>query len=246
MSGKWIKFTAAAVIAGAVGMAAPDRASAASLVLGDSGWSATWSPAFEDGSGTHVTLSVLAETADTVVLQKVAVFADGADQFGLITPIEINFDQISANAVPNIVITSENVTNATGVDWNAFRFIIEDGTTGTSADAHFDVASTFLGSEPFNITPFTQYTTSGITAQVQTIEVSGGVLANGQIWWPGVGNGNGALYIAAAPSEQGSQHFVFKEQPLPIPLPAAAWTGLVGLIGLALPRAAKRMAKSLA
>jgi hypothetical protein len=236
------------LLAGAVafGVLSSDSAQAASLTLGSSGWSASWAPAFENGAGTHVTLTVLAETENAVVLQKVAVFADGPDEFGLIVPIEINFEQISANAVPYIIITSENVTNASGVDWGAFRFIIEDGTTGTPPDVHFDVPSTFEGAEPFNISPFTSYVTGGITSQVQLIEVFGGVVADGTTWFPGVGSGNGALYIAAAPSEQGTQRFVFKEQPLPIPLPAAAWTGLVGLIGLALPRAARRVRETLA
>lgn len=127
------------------------NAQAGSLVLGNSGWRASWSSSFDNADYTYVTLTVLAETDSTVVIQKTAVFADGPDQHGLIAPIEINFEQTRADAAKNIVVTSESVTNASGVDWNSFQFIIEDGTTDTSADTSFDITRTFGSVPPFDV-----------------------------------------------------------------------------------------------
>lgn len=215
----------------ALGVLAAAPVQAGSLVLGNSGWRATWDSSFDSADGTSVTLTVLAETSQAVVLQKVAVFADGPDQYGLIAPVEINFEQISPTAVADIVITSESLTNASGVDWSGFKFIIEDGTTNTAADTSFDLLRTFGTPPPFNVSPFQVVDTGGITDQPQTITLGDGILANGQVWRPGVGPVGGELVIHAAPSQVGTQRFILKEQPIPaaVPLPAAVWMGLSGL-----------------
>ena len=249
MSVSWFKFTASAVVAGALCVGATaSSAQAGSMVLGDSGWKASWSSAFDDANNTHVTLTVLAETCDAVVLQKVAVFTDGPDQYGMIVPIEINFEQIRGDAVQQIVFTSENVTNASGTDWSGFKFIIEDGTKGTPADTHYNLDETFGGSDPFDTSPFSVTEIGSPYGMPQIITVGDGTLHNGEVWYPGMASGAGQLVINAAPSCEGVKRFVFKEQPIPsaIPLPAAAWTGLTGLIGLALPRAARKFRKSIA
>lgn len=249
MSVSWFKFTASAVVAGALCIGATaSSAQAGSMVLGNSGWKASWSPAFDDAAHTYVTLSVLAETCNAVVLEKVAVFTDGPDQYGMIAPIEINFEQIRGDAVQHIVFTSENVSNYTGVDWSGFKFIIEDGTTGTPADTHYNLDETFGSSNPFDTSPFSVTSIGSPYGMPQIITVGDGTLPNGSIWYPGIGATAGELVINAAPSCDGAKRFVFKEQPIPsaIPLPAAAWTGLTGLLGLALPRAARKIRKSIA
>jgi hypothetical protein len=248
MSSQWIKMAAAAVVAGAIGVGATGSdAEAGSMILGNSGWKASWDSSFDDAAHTFVTLTVLAETCDAVVLQKVAAFTDGPDEYGLIAPIEINFEQISANAVKKIVITSESVANNTGYDWSAFLFIIEDGTTGDpTKDVHYDMYDSFGDDDPFDISPFTNVNASGITALPQVLEFSGGVVADGTYWTPGVGAGAGEVVINANPSLTGRTRFVFKEQPIPIPLPAAAWMGLSGLACIAVPRVARRVRAAIA
>jgi hypothetical protein len=88
--------------------------------------------------------------------------------------------------------------------------------------------------------------TGGPTIQPQIITLGNGVVEDGEIWRPGVGDDGGNLVISAAPSETGTQRFVFKELPLPIPLPAAAWMGLSSLIGLGVVNAIRRARETLA
>lgn len=227
-------FVGVGILAGAVAVSAVgvQPVDAGSMILGNSGWRASWDPSFDQVDGTYVVLTVLAETSDSVVVQKGAVFTNGPDQFGLIAPVEINFEQISANAAANIVVTSESVTNATGIAWNGFKFIIEDGTTDTAADTSFNLDRTFGTPPPFNVSPFQVVDVGGPTSQPQIITLGDGILNHGEIWRPGVGPAGGELVIHAAPKTDGSQRFVFKEQPLPIPLPAAAWMGLSSLAAL--------------
>ncbi len=236
-----------AALFGAVGMMSVgvDSAQAGSMVLGDSGWSASWDSSFDNVDSTYVVLTVLAETSDAIVVQKGAVFASGPDQYGLIAPVEINFAQTRSNAVSNIVITSESVTNASGTPWGGFKFIIEDGTTGTPADTSFNLDKTFGTPPPFNVAPFQVTGIGGPTAQPQVITLGDGVLNPGQIWRPGVGPTGGELVINAAPSTTGTKRFVFKELPLPIPLPAAAWMGVSSLLGMGAFGGLKRLRKSM-
>ena len=247
MRDQWFKYAASAVVAGGMAVGGlSSSAQAGSLVLGDSGWKASWSSAFDNASGTFVTLTVLAEDANSVVLQKVAAFRDGPDQYGMIAPIEINFEQVRSNAKPNIVFTSEQVSNDTGWDWNGFKFIIEDGQTGTSADTQFDVDATFNGGDPFDTSPFKFISATGISSSPQVITLGDGVLANGDTWLPGIGAGAGELVILGAPASNGTKRFVFKEQPNVIPLPAAVWSALSGLIGLGVFGSAKGLRRKMA
>lgn len=247
MSSKFLSIAAATAFAGAVGFGVANVANAGSITFTDAGWKASWDSSFDDAAGTFVTLTQLGLTNDALVLQKVAAFTNGPDQYGLIAPIEINFEQIKADAVKNIVISREIVTNATGNDWNGFKFIIEGGSTGTASDPQFDIAKTFEGVTPFDITPFTTWKASGITVSPQTVTVSDGTVVDASIWRPGFADTNGGdLVISAAPSATGTTRFVFKEQPLPIPLPAAAWSGLTSLAGLALFGGYKRLRRHVA
>src|SRR5690606_1981915 len=85
---------------------------------------------------------------------------------------------------------------------------------------------------PFNVSPFQVVGVGGATSQPQVITLGEGVLNDGEIWRPGVGPAGGELVINAAPSATGTQRFVFKELPMPIPLPAAAWMGLSSLLAM--------------
>jgi hypothetical protein len=107
----------------------------------------------------------------------------------------------------------------------------------------FDVAQ----SAGFAIAPFTSAVYSS-NNQVLTVD-GGGVVPSAppgvvgpNVWFPGVGPG--ALVIRADPIAGTLRTFTLKEQPLTaIPVPAAAWTGLSGLVGLAVIGSAKKLRK---
>jgi len=237
------------ILAGALGIAASAFGTAQAAVLPltfdgqNSGWTASWDNSLDDPIGNQVSLTVDNLTRDTVVIEKHAVFQD-VSQFGGIVPIVIAFQQNSLNAVRYIAFDDETVFNQTGLDWNGFRFIVEDGMTGTTMDIRFDTAQ----SAGFSITPFT---TTAYSQNNQILEVGGGVVPSAppgvvgpNVWFPGVAAG--ALVIDTSPIQGVLRSFSFKEAPLAIPLPAAAWSGLSGLAGLALVGLGKNAKKLMA
>jgi hypothetical protein len=235
-----------AVTIGLVGMLAAPTAQAASINAG--GWSFTWLT-------TDFSVTPLGINGSTLGLEKAGTFDTGPDQFGLVPPFEINVSQTTPVAFGQLPATAtdyfsliENLTNNTGVDWNGFRIIIEDGTTGTNSDVRFDTSTlaTLLnvGASPSNLgLPVWSTITTVLGAagtNVQEIVFSGGVLHNGEAVRIGgiLGEVNGgSIGIFTPRSELGTVNWVLKELPLttpPIPLPAAVWSSLSGLAGLGL------------
>ena len=239
------------ILAGALGLASAAFGTAQAAVMPlnigaqTSGWTATWDSSLDDPIGNQVSLTVDAITGNTVVLEKHAVFQDMADFGAGINPIVIAFQQTDLNAVRYIAFADETVFNQTGVPWTGFRFIVEDGMTGTTMDIRFDTAQ----SAGFSVTPFT---TTVYSQNDQILTVGGGVLpsappgvAGPNVWFPGAQSG--ALVIDTAPIQGVLRSFSFKEQPLTaIPVPAAAWTGLTGLAGLVLVGLGKNAKKLMA
>src|SRR6185503_2307789 len=66
-----------------------------------------------------------------------ASFIQKSAEFTSLSPINITFRQIAANAVSNIVIDDEIITNSTGVTWTDFHMDL----TG-NANVAFDPAAT--------------------------------------------------------------------------------------------------------
>ncbi len=204
-------------------------ASAGSQVLG--GWTASWNDT--PASDFSVSFEVIpgGTGADRVVVTKTATFGpqrvDAAT--GGILPIDVVFQQTSYDAQPLIIIQSESVTNNTGKDWKSFRMDIVDGTTSVMANqANFDASSSFNGA-PFS--------TFALSSDGTTAHFTDGMVANGATWTPG--GAQDQLVINAMPVKAGGfKVFVLEEQPsagsMPIPLPAAAWSGLSGLLGMGL------------
>jgi len=233
-----IKALAAAAV---VSLGLIPSAKAASKDLSAFGWMAD----LQDG----VDLTILSTSNNgvTLSLEKSANFTTGVNANGFIEPLLITFRQVASNAVPNISIDDETITNNTGSDWSGFRFIVEGGLANNGAVPHFDTAaSTGFLTDPFAVGTF--------STDNKELTASGGTLSSnalsGNIWHPGLAAGD--LVIAADPFATGNvgQTFVFKEQPITgsgplIPLPAAAWTSLSGLLGLALISNAKNLKKML-
>ncbi len=201
-------------------------ANAGSIVLGQSGWKATWADVYDP----IVRLQVNCLKSDRVELTKCVNFDYQPGPAGFIDPVVIVFQQTSLQAVANLSIRSETLLNNTGHAWDGFRMTLLGGAT-------FDAGS-LAG---FNTTPMA---IKSLAPGDTILNLSGGVVPIGGVFTPGVGAGELVMNTASIPGGA-MKAFSLKEQPLPaptIPLPAAAWTGLSGLIGLSISAARKRRA----
>lgn len=210
------KALAAAAIAAGIFSAAGVAHADVVLKSGDTmdGWKVTF-PA-------GITLSASSTGAtDAFTLQKGATF-DSTEG------LDITFTQIDATARPMITFDTEQVTNNSGTPWSGFQFLLQNTLAGNSPAATFASADdTFK-----TITPFTTTTFSN-----DTVTLGGGTLANGATATWGAGTDGGDLVINANPAATGTKVLDFKESPIAgtgIPVPAAGWTGLTGLVGLGL------------
>lgn len=209
----------------AIGGGMAGAVQADTVVLGTSGWQASWDSSL-DGL---VDIVLDGITSDSVIIQKAVEFTQPPGVGGLFPPVAVVFQQISANAVPNIIITDEILTNSTGTAWTDFHMQLVD-----SGDAVFNPAAT-TGSG-FSTAPFGHLTFgSGNT----TLDVDGfglgpggsnATVPHGGIYSPGAAAGE--LYIVTNPhSSAPFTTFSLKESPTPEPA-----TGLVLLLGATLLR----------
>jgi hypothetical protein len=194
------------------------------------------------GSGWTATFSGLSLTADPTQpsgqldVEKGATFLPSNAGEGLL----ITFTQTSASATGLIDFTNESITNATGSTWSGFDFIL----LNSNASASF-VSS---ANSPF-APPAGMFTTVSVTSVDgnPTVVYGGGSQANFATSLWGIG-ADGDLIIDANPLGIGTT-FTFKEVPVTgplVPLPAAAWQGLAGLLGLGLIAKAKSLKKLMA
>jgi len=242
---RFVLATVAGILAFSV--ASSTQAAIVTQALGNSGWSARF-----DNNEIALTLLNIDVTSNSanVVIEKVAQFSSGPNDFGFIDPAEITFIQNMAEATDNIVIDREHVFNNTGVTWTGFRFIIEDPMSGVGGGARFDQ----VASASFDVSPFTNKQFLSSDVQEELFASGGGSIPSGAEWTPGFGDDGdgGSLVINANPFDNGTARrtFVLKEQPTPgenvIPLPAAAWTGLSGLIGLGVMSSIKALRRRMA
>ncbi len=226
----WISAALACAAIASTLSASPARA--ASLVLGTSGWTATYPD--------DVTLIIQGEDASTIYVRKITPYTS-------LNASPITFAQTSATALPQIGIESEALTNASGSDWNQFTWTIDDN----DDLARFNQTDSRVGqADGFTVDPFTAF---DFTDELNLI-VSGGVIPTGATFTPGSAPDDGSLLILAAPNTEANRHFtlngtpfseadhpVIPDQPTPplaaIPLPAAFWSGssclaLLATIGL--------------
>jgi len=231
---KWVTASAAAVLA-TVGLM--NSAGAAPRALTgidangktiDSGW--TWD-----------TSAALAPLVNLVFIRTEGnnfFFEKDAEIQRISDPIVITFNKVGNNA-STLVINDEAVVNNTGQDWTSFRMELSSGSS-TSGTPNFAFATSdgAPGIGDFRIDPFTTFTFSQGNSALQ---LSGGTVKAGSTWFPGSQSNSGLSLVANA----NDTTFTLKEIPsgggVIIPLPAAAWTGLSGLLGLGLIGAAKRV-----
>lgn len=213
MNARMTRVAGAVSIAFGMGLAAPLHASMIQLVDGegqDSGWEASW----DDSLDPYVDITVddVIFGSNAVYITKVAEFTQGPVN-GLFPSIIIMFRQVSVNAVENIIVSEEFVTNSTGRDWSDFHILVTGGN---------DVAFNEANSSDFSVDPFTVATFS----DSRHLDISGGIVADGETWEPGTAGVGDDLWIQATLREtEPLTTFFLKERPTPEP----ATLALLGL-----------------
>lgn len=202
----------ATTLAFALLVATPQVAWGRTIVLGDSGWQAT----FDSSLDPYVDVVVDLVTPDAVFIEKAAEFVQPPGPAGF-PPIAIQFQQIAWPAVSQIVINDEIITNSTGVDWTDFHFWLMD-----SGDAAFNPALTYASG--FCTSPFDNQAFSPDNLSFSVVGFglgpggSDAVVPDGGVWFPGSGGSDGELYIDVVPHfEEPFTVFTLKEAPTPEP-----------------------------
>jgi hypothetical protein len=222
-------FKKASIAVFAVGLGFSVRGAQAAAVVIGGGSSATvdgWT--ISAPSGVSLAVDGLNQVGNTLIIEKVANFT--SPQGGYL----ITFDQSSSSAVPYIEFENESVTNSTGVGWNGFQFLLLNT---TSSGASF--SSQFLGATGTGVT----LTPGALTSDALTYS---GIQPAGSISNWGTSAAGDYILIDANPVSGASagQVFGFKELPEFVPLPAAAWLGLAGLLALGTIASVKKLAKA--
>jgi hypothetical protein len=225
----WVKPVAFA-FGGALLLCAASASQAALVELRDgSGTAVGWQVQVPDVDAANVSLSFVRSANGTFYFNKTATFTRNSD------PIILVFQKTSASA-PNLAIATEAITNNTGIAWNGYRLFLSSGSNASGAPAFtFGVAPGTVGLGAFAIDPFTTF---AFANNSQDLVFGGGTVASGATFRPGSSTAGGLLIINSGAT---GDHFSLKEIPTPIPLPAAAWTGLSGLLGLAVIGAGKSL-----
>lgn len=217
---------AVAVIAGLF-MGAASSHAATILKSGDTVAGTGWKVTFPVG------ISLISDGGSNLTLEKSAAFTS-------LEGLDITFTQVATTATPQIIITDESVTNVSGTPFNSFQFLLQNTLGGLTG------APTLSG----GFTDVSPFTTQSLNSDKNTLTLSGGTLGDTDTAKWGFGANGGELVINANPSSDGMKVIDFKEAPgggrPMIPVPAAAWSGLSGLIGLALIGSAKKARKLLA
>jgi len=212
----------AAVLASAI---LPAQTHAAQALLGDGSTSGGWTASAPDGVG--ISLEVLGIVGDQLVLKKTANFTDSSSN-GFFSPLPIQFLK-GSSGISSIVIDFEDVSNNTGESWGSFNLTV----LGTGVTFDHDSAANWDGDA---------FSSNDVSADNKSLTFSNGTVANGATFHPGLeaGPNGGNLVINAGAS------FSLNEQPggggnPQVPLPAAAWMGLSGLLGLGAVKQAKKL-----
>lgn len=152
----------------------------------------------------------------TLVIEKFAEFRN-IDEFGIPEGLSVTFRQVAsdANTSARIVITDEALFNNTGVNWVGFQMTLVD-----SGQATWDQTLTSAASRA----PFSTLTYSNGGTQAN---FSGGTVAAGSAWFPGLSSGGLVINVNLAANAPVT--FSLKETPV-IPTPGAAALAGLGLM----------------
>jgi len=198
-----------------------------------------WTITYPEGMG--VTLAQDATTNQLeLVIEKFATFVSSNSY--LITFTQ-NQEWSGTPVATSIEIQNESITNFSGSNWGRFDFELQTPFTGPS-----NTAASFEAGHEFVPPSGPNGSWSGVTFSSTDIAYTGSQ-ANGTVSeWGQSQTANDDLVINTNPSTgEIPQSFTFKELPsVSVPVPAAAWSGLTGLLGLALVAYGKNLKKILA
>jgi hypothetical protein len=192
-----------------MGVCAASRAD--TIVLGGSGWTASWDPSLDP----YVDIQVDSYDGTELVIQKTAEFVQGPNAFGLFPTIPIVFRQTGPSTLQSIVIADEIITNSTGTDWTDFHFDLLD-----SGDAVFNHGPQFFfTTSPFDNQAFNAASTSfNVDGFGLGPGGSDALIPDGSSWFPGDGASDGDLVIDVVGHAQAPfTVFTLKETPTPEP-----------------------------
>ena len=216
--------TLALAASAASAIAAAPTALAGTVDIGG-GWSAAWDDSL-DGF-VDIAVNDVRADLDAVFIEKFAIFTQGSVN-GQFPTIAVTFTQTSADAVGNIVIDDEIITNSTGEDWGGFRMQLIGGGNPTF-DTAMTAASGGGGPIGFSINPFT---TASYSDNDQRVDFGGGTVVDGAQWLPGSGAEDGQLWINVDTGDGINTPFTIftlKETPV-VPGPAAIAGLGIGLL----------------
>ena len=217
---------AAIIAASTIALGMASTADAAKIVLGNSGWEARFSSSLSD----FVDIDFIAYENNTIFIQKSAEFTQGPVN-GIYPSVAITFKQVGDSTAANLVIDDEIITNSTGTTWTGFVMKVMD-----HGEVSFNPALTAAsgGSGPigFSIEPFTS---AEFVKDNTKLNISGGLVEDGEQWFPGGGANDGQLWIdmvSGGADDRGV--FTLKERPIATVVPGpSALLAVVGFLGLA-------------
>ena len=228
MSANWIKVSALAIGLTASSVFAGSK-ELVDFAGNSSGWRATWASVY-DG---QIDLIYRSTVGNQFFFEKDATF-----QANNLEGIEIVFERISANA-KTLVINDEVLRNQTGVAWSGFNWVLASGSVNGTPNFVFQTSDGSAGIGDFRISPFTTFAFEDNSSR---LSFGGGTVNSPGVWLPGAASATGIAIVA----NNNVDSFTLKEIPVPIPLPAAAWTGLSTLLGLGFVGVARNARKLLA
>ena len=175
-------------------------------------------------------MTVLSEdNASSLTLETVGTFNSTASE-------DIMFVQARYAAVATVTIDSENITDGIGVNLSGFSQQLVTLLPGTGASP-----PAFAQGFTLNRPAANKFTSQTLTSTLDTLS---GSLANDATSKLG-GTSGGSLVINGNPAlSLLKKVFFLQETPIPVvPIPAACWTGLSGLLGLATIAGIKKLLK---
>jgi hypothetical protein len=237
MLAKWVTLSAAALL----GLASLTQAAPKPLTDNNgvsSGW--TWDVA--SNVEPLVNLVFIRTSGNQFFFEKDAEFKTN-------DVLAITFNKVDPNA-KTLVINDETALNNTGTDWTGFRMELSSGSVNNAPNFAFATSNGAPGIGDFRIDPFTAfqfYNSNNGGANTGLLVNGGTAVKSGQTWFPGAQSNSGLAIVANGTDTT----FTLKEIPQTggttvIPLPAAAWSGLSGLVGLAVIGLVKKTRQHLA
>ena len=207
----------------AVSLPVTARAGSVDLCGGAAGWTASWDNSL-DGLVQIIAADCSQLAAGRVFIEKSAEFTQPPVN-GVFPGVNIVFNQTAVTNVIRLIIEDEIITNSTGQPWSGFNMVL-------SGPAVFDPAATAVSGGPapigFSIAPFTA---AGFSNANTRLDISGGVVANGAIWFPGGGISDGELHIVATPNP-GAPFATFTLTETPTPEPSALTLLALGAVAV--------------